>query len=36
MMNYLKKYNISEEEINDLKERYNDKIIKFLNEKEKV
>ena len=34
MMNYLKKYNISEEEINDLKERYNDNIIKFLNENE--
>ena len=34
MMNYLKKYNISEEEINDLKEIYNDNIIKFLNENE--
>ena len=34
MMNYLKKYNISEEEINDLKERYNDNIIKFLSENE--
>ena len=34
MMNYLKKYNISDEEINDLKERYNDNIIKFLNENE--
>ena len=34
MMNYLKKYNISDEEINDLKERYNDNIIKFLSENE--
>ena len=31
-MNYLKEYNISEEEIKELQDRFNEGIIKFLKE----
>lgn len=33
-MNYLKEYNITQEEIKELKDRFNENIIKFLEENE--
>lgn len=33
-MNYLKEYNITQEEIEELKDRFNENIIKFLEENE--